>query len=239
MIYLHVFFFVPPRAPWRAFRNHVIKSTASPTKQKTINRNRKIDCRGAGGTAAGLFTEERPNDTDLQCKSMKQNTSFKFWMIKSSTTVLAKKSMSLLILAENQHIAFPRSAVYKLVQCRSLWTLQQTLLGNLEVLLAAKHHSLQHLMGRHMGLEVSRIPEFTHKLPKPLHQKDHDVARWPADSLVVFLLQEVVPQRWNIGKSLKRRGYQLVVKLYYLKFNNQVQIRSTFEEIYTCNTTLA
>lgn len=44
-----------------------------------------------------------------------------------------------------------------------------TLLGNLEVLLAAKHHSLQHLMGRHVGLEVSRIPKFAHQFTKPLH----------------------------------------------------------------------
>lgn len=78
-----------------------------------------------------------------------------------------------------------------------------TLLGNLEVLLAAQHHSLQHLMGRHVCLEVSRIPKFAHQLTKPLDQEDHDVPRWPADSLVVFLLQEVVSQRWYIGKCLR------------------------------------
>lgn len=37
--YLHVFFFVPPRAPCRAFKNHVMKSTASPAEQKTINEH--------------------------------------------------------------------------------------------------------------------------------------------------------------------------------------------------------
>lgn len=73
-----------------------------------------------------------------------------------------------------------------------------TLLGNLEVLLAAKHYSLQHLMGRHMGLEVSRIPKFAHQFTKPLYQEEHDIPWWPADSSVVFLLQEIITQRWNV-----------------------------------------
>lgn len=78
-----------------------------------------------------------------------------------------------------------------------------TLLGDLEVFLAAQHHGLQHLMGRHVGLEVSRIPKFTHQLPKPLHQQKHDVARRPADVPVVFLFQEVVPQGRDIGEGLR------------------------------------
>lgn len=61
-------------------------------------------------------------------------------------------------------------------------------------------------MGRHVGLEVSRIPKFAHQLTKPLHQEEHDVPWWPADPPVVFLLQEVISQRWNIGKRLGRRG---------------------------------
>lgn len=80
-----------------------------------------------------------------------------------------------------------------------------TLLCNLEVLLAAQHYSLQHLVGRHMGLKVSWIPKFAHQLTKPLHQEKHDVSRGPADSSVVFLLQEVISQRWNIRKSLEKR----------------------------------
>lgn len=88
-----------------------------------------------------------------------------------------------------------------------------TLLGNLEVLLAAQHHGLQHLVGRHVGLEVSRIPKFTHELPEPLHQQKHDVSWWPADPPVVFLLQEVVPQGRNVGKGLSsKRKYREVVQ---------------------------
>lgn len=89
--------------------------------------------------------------------------------------------------------------------CNMCCNINLTLLSNLEVLLAAQHHSLQHLMGRHVGLEVSWIPKFSHQLTKPLHQEEHDVPRWPADSSIVFLFQEVVSQRWNIGKSLGRR----------------------------------
>lgn len=81
-----------------------------------------------------------------------------------------------------------------------------TLFGNLEILLAAEHHSLQHLMGRNVSLEVSGIPKFAHELAKPLHQEEHDVPWWSADCSVVFLLQEIVPQRWNIGKGLGKRG---------------------------------
>lgn len=87
-----------------------------------------------------------------------------------------------------------------------------TLLGNLEVLLAAKHHSLQHLMGRHVSLEVSWIPKFAHQLTKPLHQEEHDVPWWSADSPVVFLLQEVVSQWWNIGKSLENKQGKIKLK---------------------------
>ena len=76
------------------------------------------------------------------------------------------------------------------------------MLGDLEVLLAAQHHGLQHLVGRHMGLEVSGVPKFAHQLAKPLHEQEHDVAGWPADSSVVFLFQEIVPQWRNIGQSL-------------------------------------
>lgn len=42
MTYSHGFFFVPPRAPCRAFKNHVIKSTASPAEQKTIDQHHKL-----------------------------------------------------------------------------------------------------------------------------------------------------------------------------------------------------
>lgn len=80
-----------------------------------------------------------------------------------------------------------------------------TLLGNLEVLLAAEHHSLQHLVWRNVGLEVSGIPKLAHKFAKPLHQKEHDISRWPADLFVVLLLQKEVSQRWNVAKSLKKR----------------------------------
>lgn len=80
-----------------------------------------------------------------------------------------------------------------------------TLLGNLEVLFAAEHHSLQHLVRRNVGLEVSGIPKLAHKFAKPLHQKEHDISRWPADLLVVLLLQKEVSQRWNVAKSLKKR----------------------------------
>lgn len=80
-----------------------------------------------------------------------------------------------------------------------------TLLGDLEVLLAAQDYCLQHLMGRHVSLEISRIPKFTHELAKPLHQQEHDVAGWPADSPVVLLLQEIVPQGRDIGEGLRKR----------------------------------
>lgn len=82
-----------------------------------------------------------------------------------------------------------------------------TLLGNLEVLLAAEHHSLEHLMGRNVGLEVSGIPKLPHKLSEPLHQEEHDVPGWPADSLVVLLLQKEVSQRRNVAKSLNRENW--------------------------------
>lgn len=86
----------------------------------------------------------------------------------------------------------------------------------MEVLLAAEHHSLQHLVWRNMGLEVSGIPKLTHKLPKPLHQKEHDIPRWPADSLVVLLLQKEVSQRWNIAKSLNMKNWLGNEVVYYL-----------------------
>lgn len=37
MTYLQGFFFVPPRAPCRAFKNQVMKSTASPAGHKTVD----------------------------------------------------------------------------------------------------------------------------------------------------------------------------------------------------------
>lgn len=128
----HGFFLVPPRAPCRAFKNHVIKSTASPAEQKTINHPYR-----------GVF---------------------------SSHCVLKVEVI--------------------------------TLLCNLEGLLAAQHYSLQHLMGRHMGFKVPRVPKFAHQLTKPLHQEKHDVTWWPSDLPVVLLLQKIVSQRWYVGKSL-------------------------------------
>lgn len=78
-------------------------------------------------------------------------------------------------------------------------------------------------MRRHVGLEVSWIPKFAHQLTKSLHQEEHDVSWWPADSSVVFLLQEVVSQRWDIGKSLRRRGkyetYGIISKNLSLRTN--------------------
>lgn len=56
-----------------------------------------------------------------------------------------------------------------------------------------------------MGLEVSWIPKFTHELAEPLHEQEHDVAGWPADSPVVLLLQEIVPQGRHIGEGLRKR----------------------------------
>lgn len=38
----HGFFFVPPRAPCRAFRNHVMKSTASPANKKMLSELYKL-----------------------------------------------------------------------------------------------------------------------------------------------------------------------------------------------------
>lgn len=84
-----------------------------------------------------------------------------------------------------------------------------TLLGNLEVLLAAEHHSLQHLVWRNVGLEVSGIPKLAHKFAKPLHQKEHNISRGPADPLVV-LLQKEVSQRWNVAKSLKKKIKRMI-----------------------------
>lgn len=78
-----------------------------------------------------------------------------------------------------------------------------TLLGDLEVLVAAQHHGLEHLVGGHMGLEVPWIPKFAHELAKALHQEEHDVSWRSADCSVVLFLQEVVSQGGNVGKSLE------------------------------------
>lgn len=136
-IYSQDFFFVPPRAPCRAFKNHIMKSTASPVQHKTA------------------------------------------------------------------HICIPHAVCFAVSKYEEALTF--TLLGDLEVFLAAQHHGLQHLMRRHVGLEVSRIPKLTHQLPKPLHQQKHDVARRPADPPVVFLFQEVVPQGRDIGEGLRKQ----------------------------------
>ncbi|KAG8141122.1 hypothetical protein E2320_006796, partial [Naja naja] len=65
-----------------------------------------------------------------------------------------------------------------------------TLLGDLEVLLAAQNHGLQHLMGGDVGLEVPGVPQLPHELPKPLDQQEHDVPWGAPDVLVVLLLQK-------------------------------------------------
>lgn len=63
-----------------------------------------------------------------------------------------------------------------------------TLLGDLEGLLTAQHHSLQHFVRRHVGLKVAWVPEFAHELAKALHQQEHDVAGRPPDPTVALLL---------------------------------------------------
>lgn len=102
----------------------------------------------------------------------------------------------------------------------------RTLLGDLEGLLAAQHHSLQHLVRRHVGLEVPRVPQLAHELAKPLHQEEHDVARRPADAPVVLLLQEVVPQRGHIGQRLEKRQKWIWITLHKLTVKNPIIKRS-------------
>lgn len=91
MTYLHVFFFVPPRAPWRAFRNHVMKSTASPAEHRTEQKRQIV-----GDLAAQLqdiyWRKTKWYWFAMQVYETKQ-MSLEFWMIKLSTTVLAKKSI--------------------------------------------------------------------------------------------------------------------------------------------------
>lgn len=82
----------------------------------------------------------------------------------------------------------------------SLWL---TLLCDLEPLLAAQHHSLQHLMGRHVGLEVARVPQLADQLPKALHQQELLVAGWALDLAVVLFPQEVVPQWCHVREWLR------------------------------------
>lgn len=77
------------------------------------------------------------------------------------------------------------------------------MLGDLEVLLATQHYGLQHLVGRHVGLEVPGVPQLAHQLTESLHQQEHDVTRWPTDTAVILLFQKVVPQWGHIGQGLK------------------------------------
>lgn len=79
-----------------------------------------------------------------------------------------------------------------------------TLFGDLEVLLGAEHHGLQHLVGRDVGLEVTWVPQLPHQLPEALHQQEHDVTRGPANTTIVLLLQEIVPQGRDIRQGLER-----------------------------------
>lgn len=65
--------------------------------------------------------------------------------------------------------------------------------SDLKGLFAAQHHGLQHFMRRHVGFEVTRVPELAHELAEALHQQKHDVTRRPADFAIVVLLEEVVP----------------------------------------------
>lgn len=73
-----------------------------------------------------------------------------------------------------------------------------TLLGDLESLLTAQHHGLQHLMGGDMSFEVPWIPQLPHQLSKPLNQQEHDVPRRTPDVPVILFLQEVIPQGRDI-----------------------------------------
>lgn len=112
------------------------------------------------------------------------------------------------------------------------YTLIFTLLGDLEVFLAAQDYCLQHLMGRHVSLEVSWIPKLTHELAEPLHQQEHDVTGRPADSPVVLLFQEIVPQRRDIGEGLRKR-------LQVVHFQCYGHVYKDVAVISTCSTTLA
>lgn len=103
-----------------------------------------------------------------------------------------------------------------------------TLLGDLKSLLAAKDDSLKHLVGRHMCLEISRVPELSHQLSKTLDQQEHDIPRRTLDVLIIVFFQEVVSERRNVRQSLEiKQTLQLIhslssgplgAKLVHLKF---------------------
>lgn len=78
-----------------------------------------------------------------------------------------------------------------------------TLLGDLEVLLTAQNHSLQHLMGRDVSFEVPGVPQLPHQLSKPLNQQKHDIPRRTLNVLVILFLQEVIPQGRDVGQCLR------------------------------------
>lgn len=84
-------------------------------------------------------------------------------------------------------------------------------------------------MGRHVGLKVSWIPKFTHKLAEPLHEQEHDVAGWPADSPVVLLLQEIVPQGRDIGEGLREWfevvNFQCHGQVYKMMFRSDLYLQ--------------
>lgn len=55
-----------------------------------------------------------------------------------------------------------------------------------------------------MSLEIPGIPQLPHELPKPLNQQKHDVAWGALDVLVILLLQEIIPQGWDVRQGLEK-----------------------------------
>ena len=87
-----------------------------------------------------------------------------------------------------------------------------TLLGDLKGLLAAKDNSLKHLMGRHVCLKISGVPELSHQLSKTLDQQEHDIPWRTLDVLIIVFFQEVVPKRRNIRQSLEVKYFSQLIQ---------------------------
>ena len=57
---------------------------------------------------------------------------------------------------------------------------------------------LQHLVRRNMSLEILRVPKFPDELPKPGNQKKALVPWRSHDTLVIVLIQEVIPKYFGV-----------------------------------------
>ena len=61
-----------------------------------------------------------------------------------------------------------------------------------------QNNYLQHLMGRNMSLEILCIPKLPDELPKPCDQKKALVSWWSNNTLVIILIQKVIPENFSV-----------------------------------------